>query len=92
MEEGVKYYSNDGINFYKDSSLTLLAGTYYNYYQFLPVRTYTNISADVMNAFLKSQNKSDSIIEGKALDFINAQNKYGVNAATILSMAIHESA
>lgn len=92
MEEGVKYYSNDGINFYKDSSLTLLAGSYYNYYQFLPVRTYTNISADVMNAFLKSQNKSGSIIEGKALDFINAQNKYGVNAATILSMAIHESA
>lgn len=92
MEEGVKYFSNDGINFYLDPELTNLAGTYYNYYQFLPVRTKTNISAEIMNNFLYEKAGESSIIKGKAEDFINSQNKYGVNAATILSMAIHESA
>lgn len=92
MDEGMKYYSNDGINFYKDRELSDLAGTYYNYYQFLPVRTKTNISAETINNFLYEKGKDNSIIKGKAEDFINNQNKYGVNAATILSMAIHESA
>lgn len=92
MVEGQKYYSDDGINFYNDMLLTNLAGTYYNYYQFLPARTYTNIDADTMNKYIQNANKTNSIIEGKGQDFIDSQNKYGVNAATILSMAIHESA
>lgn len=92
MQEDVKYYSDNGIDFYTDPYLTQLAGTYYNYYQFLPVRTYTNISSDIINSFLKDKGKSDSIIQGKGFDFIDSQNKYGVNGATILSMAIHESA
>lgn len=92
MKEGVKYYSDNGIDFYTDPYLTEIAGIYYNYYQFLPVRTYTNISSDIINGFLKDKGKSDSIIQGKGFDFIDSQNKYGVNGATILCMAIHESA
>lgn len=91
MNAGTKYYSNDGINFYTDSKLTNLAGTYYNYYQFLPLRTKTNISADTMNSFVKANSKDDSVIRGQGQSFINAQNNYGCNASSILAMAIHES-
>lgn len=92
MKKDVHYYSNDGINFYKDGRLNELVGTYYNYYQFLPLRTKTNISADTMNAFINKNAGSNSIIRGETSAFVDGQNKYGCNAATILSMAIHESA
>lgn len=91
MNVGTNYYSNDGINFYADGKLTNKAGTYYNYYQFLPLRTKTKISADTMNAFVKEKSNSDSVIRGQGQAFVNAQNRYGCNAATILAMAIHES-
>lgn len=92
MKEGARYYSNDGVNFYTDSKLTQLAGTYYNYYQFLPLRSNTDISADVMNAFLNLKaGEKNSILLNKASAFIDNQNKYGVNGAAILCMAIHES-
>ena len=91
MRSGEKYYSNDGIHFYLKSSLTGDYITYYNYYQFLPLRTKTNISADEMNSFINANNNS-GIIAGKADHFIRSQNNYGCNAAIILAMAIHESA
>lgn len=91
MKSGKKYYSNDGIHFFLKPSLTGDYITYYNYYQFLPLRTKTNITADQMNAFINANNNS-GIIAGKAQSFISAQEKHGCNAATILAMAIHESA
>ena len=91
MEEGVKYYSNDGINFYKNSNLSDLVGTNYNYYQFLPLRSRTDISADTINAYLNEKAGSTSILLNHGNDFIDNQKKYGVNGATILAMAIHES-
>lgn len=91
MEEGVKYYSNDGINFYKNPNLTELVGTNYNYYQFLPLRSKSDIKASTMNAYLNEKAGSGSILLNHGDDFINNQNKYGVNGTTILAMAIHES-
>lgn len=91
MKEGVKYYSNDGINFYLNDNLTDLAGTYYNYYQFLPLRSKSDISANTINAYLNEKAGTGSILLNHGEDFVNNQNKYGVNGASILSMAIHES-
>lgn len=93
MKVESKYYSNDGVNFYSDTKQTNKVGMYYNYYQFLPLRTKTNISANTMNSFIanNTKNKPDSVIKDSAQSFINAQNRYGCNAATILAMAIHES-
>ena len=92
MEAGKNYYSNDGINFYTDGRLTNKAGTYYNYYQFLPLRTKTSISADKMNAFLNDHATGESVMRNQGQAFIDAQNSYGCNAATIFAMGIHESA
>lgn len=94
MEEDKKYYSNDGINFYSDKTLSNLVGTYYNYYQFVPGRTYSAISGDTLDAYLKSKgynSTNDSVMYGTGNDFIKDQNKYGVNGAMIYAMAIHES-
>jgi len=93
MQENVKYYSNDGINFYKNSKLTDYAGTYYPYYLFLPMRSTTNISADTLNAYLLESGYSQkSVLLNEGSTFISNQNKYGVNGLLIYAMACHESA
>lgn len=90
MKIGIKYYSIDGINFYTNEDLSGTCITYYNYYQFLPLRSKTNIDASVFNDYLKSY--SNSVMANHGEDFINAQNQYGVNALLLFAMAAHESA
>ena len=90
MEEGRKYYSRDGVNFYSDDTFNNYAFTYYNYYQFLPLRSKTNISADTLNSYVSSYNRS--VMIGSGQYFIDAQNKYGINALLMFAMACHESA
>ena len=38
---GTKYYSYDGYTFYYDKYYKNYAGTYYNYYQFLPLISFS---------------------------------------------------
>ena len=90
MKSGTRYYSKDGINFYTDTNLTNYAGTYYNYYQYLPLRSKTNISATTLNKFIS--NKSGSVMLNSGQTFIDAQNTYGINALLLFAMACHESA
>ena len=90
MEEGKRYYSRDGINFYSDDTFNNYSFTYYNYYQFLPLRSKTNISADTLNSYVSSYNRS--VMIGSGQYFIDAQNKYGINALLMFAMACHESA
>ncbi|MBQ6334890.1 MAG: glucosaminidase domain-containing protein [Erysipelotrichaceae bacterium] len=92
MSTEVRYYSNDGINFYSDQKLKNKVATVYNYYQFLPLRTKTNIAADKFDSFLKSMNYSNSVMTGQGSIFIDAQNKYGCNALLVYAMACLESA
>lgn len=90
MNEGVKYYSYDGLNFYSDSDFKNKSFTYYNYYQFLPLRSKTNISADIFNSYISKYD--NSVMRGTGQTFIDAQNKYGINALLLFAMAAHESA
>ena len=90
MNEGVKYYSYDGVNFYSDSDFKNKSFTYYNYYQFLPLRSKTNISADIFNSYISEYD--NSVMRGTGQTFIDAQNKYGINALLLFAMAAHESA
>lgn len=90
MNEGVKYYSYDGVNFYSDSDFKNKSFTYYNYYQFLPLRSKTNISADIFNSYISKYD--NSVMRGTGQTFIDAQNKYGINALLLFAMAAHESA
>lgn len=93
MKKGVRYYSNDGINFYTDSLLTEYAGTAYNYYQFLPVRSKTSITADKFDGFLSSMKpNATSVLKNEGQTFIDMQNEYGCNAMIIFAMACLESA
>lgn len=93
MVQGTKYYSNDGVNFYSDIRLTNLVGTYYNYYQFLPFRTKSKISASTLDSYLNSHksNPSTSQLYNKGNDFKNNEALYGCNAVLTYAMAIHES-
>ena len=92
MKSGKKYYSADGIRFYDDYKMKDLTAEVYNYYQFLPLRTRTNISASVFNSFLKDKGYSSSVMAGEGQTFIDAQDKYGCNALIVYAMACLESA
>lgn len=93
MQLGTKYYSYDGYTFYYDKYYKNYAGTYYNYYQFLPLRSESNISADTLNSFLTSKGYgSNSKLFNMGYAFINGQNTYGVNGLLVYAMACLESA
>ena len=92
MVTGKKYYSVDDVNFYNDRELKDKAGVYYNYYQFMPLRTKSSIPASVYNGFLKSKGfGTDSVLYNTGESFIQAQNDYGVNALMVFAQACLES-
>ncbi len=106
MEANATYYSYDGIYFYKDYKTmvtdyknntyanSINAKTpYYNYYQYLSQRTKTNFTAEQIDQYLlaKLGKNTTSVLVGTGKDFISNQNKYGVNAALMLGVAINES-
>lgn len=97
------YYSYDGHYFYTDmkvmlrdyqngitSSAVNANNPYYNYYQYLSFRTKTNYNAANLNAFIASR-VSNSKMTDTGDTFIDAQNKYGVNAALMFAIGINES-
>lgn len=93
MVVGSVYYSSDGVTMYSDRDLKNKIGDYYNYYQFQPLRSLSEIEASVYDDFLRSKNiASNSKLYGQAQSFIDAQNTYGVNALMIYAMACLESA
>lgn len=92
MKVGEKYYSADDVQFYRDLGLTEKAGEYYNYYQFVPLRSKSNIPVDRYNGFLSANGYStNSVLWDHGQDFIDGQNKYGVNAMMVFAQAICES-
>ncbi len=94
MNVGDVYYSYDGYTFYSDYKYEKEVGVYYNYYQFLPARSKTSISASTFDNFLLSVkgNNTNSKMRGQGAAFINAQNTYGVNALLVYALACLESA
>lgn len=105
MQVGETYYSWNNYEFYRDRLYKDYVGTYYNYYQFLPVRSQSTITHEQLNAFLQSKGytskpasnsfnalaRNESQLYNEGQTFIDAQNTYGVNALLIFSMACLES-
>ncbi len=104
MEANKKYYSYDGNYFYSnvEDLISDLKNNnhnksinsynpYYNYYTYLPGRSKTSYNVEQINSYLKFNTPSNSIIRGKGQAFIDAQNKYGVNADIIIGIAMNES-
>ena len=93
MTTGAKYYSNNGYDFYTTADYKNIAVTYYPYFQFLPLRSKTNLTSDDLNKAFKAISNSDiSVIKDAGAIFIEAQDKYGINALLLYAMAAHESA
>lgn len=92
MSEGSVYYSDDGYTFYNDRSYSSQAGIYYSYYMFLPLRTRSSVSRNTFNRFLEKKGKnSSSKLWDTADTFLEAQEKYGMNALAVFAMACMES-
>ncbi len=105
LTSGQKYYSYDGHYFYEDYA-TMISDyqnntrsnsvnpnqPYYNYYQYLPLRSQTTYSGDDLNNMIASKASGSSKMSNTGSDFVNAQNTYGVNALLMVSIAGNESA
>ena len=65
---------------------------YYNYYQYLPLRSQTLYSGDSLNTMIAAKVSGSSKMSGTGSDFVNAQEAYGVNALLMVSIAGNESA
>ncbi|MGE8206619.1 SH3 domain-containing protein [Heyndrickxia sp. NPDC080065] len=64
-------------------------------YQFIDLRTKSPVTAKQINDYIAKYVKATgkiSVLTGKGQAFINAGNKYGVNALYLAAHAIHESA
>lgn len=92
MKEGDTYYSYNDYDFYTNKECTNKAGTYYNYYEFMPLRQKSNIPASAYNTFLSNSNYgSNSKLWNTGDAFVNAQNTYGINALMLFAQAVNES-
>lgn len=67
---------------------------YYNYYQYLSLRTSTKITATQFNNRVNNavSTPSSSKMYNKGSSFVSAQNTYGINAGNMFGVAANESA
>ncbi len=107
LKNGTKYYSYDGHYFYTDSNFGNMIddynnGTrshsvnpnnpYYNYFQYLPIRSQSNYTGSVLNTMLNNRVTASSKMRDTGHLFVNNQNTYGVNALIIAGIGANESA
>lgn len=98
------YYSYDGHYFYTDLKTMIndyknnvstnavnASNPYYNYYQYLSFRTKTTYNAANLNQYIASRTSSGVMLNTGDV-FIDAQNKYGANAALMFAIGMNESA
>lgn len=115
MQDGTRYYSYDGNYFYTDYKTmakdmknesfahAVNKDAYYNFYQYIPHRTYSNITMEAMNGLLTNTrgivdvasyipcDPNQSVLFNLGDHFIAIQNNCGVNAAMMFALAINES-
>lgn len=104
MSTGATYYSYDGHYFYTDYSRMLAdyrnntransinPGTpYYNYYQYLPLRSTTTYSGAQLSSIINARINSSSKMWNIGNSLVTNQNTYGVNALLAAGLAANES-
>ena len=104
LTAGTTYYSYDGHYFYTSYSKMLsdyqsdtrshavnAGNPYYNYYQYLPLRTVTEYSGSELDSFINTYAGSSSKMYNTGSTFVNYQNTYGTNALLMASVAACES-
>lgn len=107
LKEGSKYYSYDGHYFYSDGQYAVMledykndvrthavnpGEPYYNYYQFLPLRSITSYTAEELNNIISQKAvRPESKMRGIGSDLVKNQKLYGVNALLTAGIAANES-
>ncbi|MCI2254827.1 glucosaminidase domain-containing protein [Domibacillus sp. PGB-M46] len=103
LNEGVKYYSTDGINFVDANSK--VAGESYNYFQYVSLRIPTSYSAVELDAYIDRElaakertayakyanATTKSPLKGLGATLKTIEKEHRINALFLLSFAIHES-
>lgn len=103
LKNNIKYYSYDGHYFYDtfekmisdyrnntyDNSVNKTV-PYYNYYQYLSLRSKASFTGIQYNNHVKEK-KKDSVMLTTGNDFVNTQNKYTINSLMMFGVAINES-
>ncbi|WP_088104298.1 S-layer homology domain-containing protein [Halalkalibacter urbisdiaboli] len=97
MQPGQKYYSLNGRDFKNASGQNV--GQAFQYFNYLPLRSKTNYTADDLNRYILSVEtkingkvvKDESPLRELGHVFIKAQETYGINALYLFAKAIHES-
>lgn len=105
LKSSTTYYSYDGHYFYTGYSKMISDyqnntrsnsvnkdDPYYNYYQYLPLRSKINYSSSAFNTLINNKVSSSSKMKNTASTFIKYQNEYGVNALVMAGVAGNESA
>lgn len=105
LTSGKEYYSYDGHYFYKDydtmiddymddvrSNSVNPKKPFYNYYQFLPLRSETSYSDAKLTELINAKLSSGSVMQDKGSVFNKYQDTYGVNALLMTGIAANESA
>ena len=82
MKQGQQMYSVDGKTFGDE--------TFYQYFNYLSLRSKTDYTAEQLDSYVKSI-KPDSPLIGLGKKFKEVESKYNVNALFLYSLAIHES-
>lgn len=109
LKNGVKYYSYDGHYFYTNY-VTMLSdyksgvnvyknavnksSPYYNYYQYLSLRTPSKFSASQYNSYITNETKQrniKSVLNNIGSTIVNNDKTYGVNSSLLLGIAINET-
>ncbi len=104
MKTGQSYYSYDGHYFYQNYS-TMLSdyrnntrqnsinanSPYYNYFQYLPLRSQTAYSGSALNNMINKYASGNSKMNNTGANFVNRQNSYGTNALIMASVGAIES-
>ena len=105
LVKGKEYYSYDGHYFYTDYNVMINDyknnvrtnsvnpnDPYYNYFQYLPLRSKTNYTGSQITTYLNNKaNSSSSKLNNTGDYFVKYQNQYGVNALLAASFAALES-
>jgi beta-N-acetylglucosaminidase len=104
MKAGTTYYSYDGHYFYTDYSVMLADyrnntrsrsinpnSPYYNYYQYLPLRSTTSYTASQLSSKINARTDNSSKMWNLGNSLTTNQNTYGINALLAVGIAANES-
>lgn len=105
LSSGTTYYSYDGHYFYTNYGTMITDyqkntrshsvnanNPYYNYFQYLPLRSKTGYSAAQLSSAINGKaTSSSSKMRNTGTQFVNQQNTYGINALVMAGIAANES-